>query len=124
VPRLSNSSRKGNSAEVRTAKWLEERGCLVASRRHTGGAGDLIAVHYDPNAPYSTGMSGRPVTTVWLIEVKANEGSPFMNFRGADRLSLVATAKAVGAEPYLAHWPRGMDAPDLIHYTDWPGRTS
>lgn len=66
---MSTSSR-GNAAERLVARWLEESGHTVGSRRHIGGAGDLLAVS----------SKGR----VKLVEVKRCKDL-WQNFRREDR---------------------------------------
>jgi Holliday junction resolvase-like predicted endonuclease len=86
---VRNTSRVGNSAEVFVAKWLEERGWVVGSRRHIGGAGDLLAV-----LP-SSGMT-------WLIEVKCCK-NVWQQFRRSDRDDMRATELPEGAERYVCN---------------------
>lgn len=64
-----SSVSRGNGAEVHLAKWLEAQGWLVGSRRHIGGAGDLLAVRGDQ---------------CWLVEVKRCK-NVWEQFRRADR---------------------------------------
>lgn len=65
-----NTTRKGTAAELYVAEWLQEFEWTVGSRRHIGGAGDLLATH--------------PTDHVRLIEVKACK-SLWSNFTRADR---------------------------------------
>lgn len=65
---MSTSSR-GIAAERYVARWLTERDWLVASRRHVGGAGDLLAISRD---------------VIWLVEVKSCKNL-WENFRREDR---------------------------------------
>jgi Holliday junction resolvase-like predicted endonuclease len=84
-----NTARKGNSAEVFVARWLEERGWVVGSRRHIGGAGDLLAV-----------LPSSGVT--WLIEVKCCK-NVWQQFRRSDRDDMRATELPEGAERYVVN---------------------
>jgi Holliday junction resolvase len=54
-----------------------------------------------------------------LIEVKANHGGPYMNFRKGDRLSLIAEAERGGAEAWLAYWPPRGEL-QMIRSDAWP----
>lgn len=80
---------RGSSAERYVAKWLAERGWLVASRRHIGGAGDLLAVHPTDGA-------------VWLVEVKAAKDL-WQQFRRADRAEMKATSLPEKGERWVVN---------------------
>lgn len=87
---------KGNSAERYVAKWLEDCGWLVASRRHIGGAGDLLAVREWIDE------SDIALTEVWLIEVKHCKNL-WENFRKADREEMKATKLPEGGKRWLVN---------------------
>jgi Holliday junction resolvase-like predicted endonuclease len=88
---VRNTSRVGNAAEVFVARWLEERGWIVGSRRHIGGAGDLLAV-----------LPSSGVT--WLIEVKCCQPKRIWgNFERADRQAMRDTPLPEGAERYVVN---------------------
>jgi hypothetical protein len=55
-----------------------------------------------------------------LLEVKANKGSPWMNFRRDDREQLVRAADRVHAVPELVHWPPGQRDPVFLGRDRWP----
>ena len=99
-----NTSRKGNGKEKATEHWLEAKGYLVGSRRHIGGAGDLLAVK---------GSVTR------LIEVKATQ-TAYAHFGPQDRKELFDLAKQHEAWAYLAWWEPGAKEPKLIHSSEWP----
>jgi Holliday junction resolvase len=86
------------------ADWLSKRGWLVASRRHIGGAGDLLA--------WKPGFAPR------LIEVKATR-NPWQQFRRPERAALVETAAKFEAEAFLALSPTA-GIPTIIPSKDWP----
>lgn len=69
------------------ANQLEEAGWVVGSRRHRGGAGDILATHPD----------GRR----WLVECKATQGM-WSCFPPADRKALTEYADHHGMTPWLA----------------------
>jgi len=93
----------GNARELKVMAVLADKGWLCASRRHIGGAGDILAIRQ----PYFDGVV-RPAGTrvvARLIEVKSTTRSPWVTFGPADRQDLVDTAIRFGAEPLLAWWP-------------------
>lgn len=67
------------------AKWLQDRGWLVASRRHIGGAGDLLAVM--ATEWHGEGKFIAVEGTVWLIEVKCCK-ELWQQFRREDRQAM------------------------------------
>lgn len=87
---------KGIKGELYVAQWLQQRGWLVASRRHVGGAGDLLAVREWKDE------SEVSVTEVWLIEVKHCKNL-WENFRKADREEMKATKLPKGGERWLVN---------------------
>jgi hypothetical protein len=98
-----NSTAKGNAFELAVSKAMEAMGFVVASRRHVGGAGDLLGVHPD----------GR----IWLVEVK-NCKNVYAGFRREDRKAMSETVLPAGAERFLA----SKDG-NVIKWTseaDWP----
>ena len=99
-----NNSRKGNAAELRVAHYKQQRGWLVGSRRHIGGAGDLIC--------------SKPGHRPQLIEVKASE-EPWENFRPKDREEMLRTAESYDCDALLALSP-GAGIPQFLPSRDWP----
>lgn len=100
-----DTSRKGNGRERRSCALLEGDGWLVGSRRHIGGAGDLLAVK----------AGERPM----LIEVKATLG-PYAHFGPKDRAELREAAKRAGAVAVLAWWKPRAREHRLIDEAEWP----
>jgi gamma-glutamylcyclotransferase (GGCT)/AIG2-like uncharacterized protein YtfP len=94
---------------------LAEEGWLCASRRHIGGAGDVLAVysHIDPGPS----VYGR--CDAMLIEVKSTSGGPWEHFGPADRRVLVETAERHGVEAWLYWWPPRKSL-QRIHSGDFP----
>jgi hypothetical protein len=107
-----NSARKGNTKELASARIFEAAGALVGSRRHVGGAGDLLVV-WAPNTR-STSACG-----IWLVEVKARH-HVWQGFRRPDRLALRDAARSVGAVAVLAWWKPGDQFHTLLYEDEWP----
>jgi hypothetical protein len=105
----------GNTRELRVMDVLAEEGWLCASRRHIGGAGDVLAVRSfdDPGSARGFGNDVR------LIEVKSTSGGPWERFGPADRQALVETAAKHGAEAWLYWWPPRAEL-QRIPASDWP----
>jgi hypothetical protein len=98
-------SQRGNGREVKVAHRLAEDGWLVGSRRHIGGAGDLLAV--------------KSFFAPILVEVKSTAGGPFEHFGPADRKALYEAATQSSCIPYLAWWPPRGELKWLT-VKDWP----
>jgi hypothetical protein len=98
----------GNARELKVMDLLATEGWLCASRRHIGGAGDILAV---------TNRTGWP--EMQLIEVKSTTRSPWVNFLPIDRQAMVETAAQHGCEAWLYWWPprRGLQR---IPASEWP----
>ena len=107
---MSNVSR-GLNAERRVATYLRDLGYLVASRRHIGGAGDLLAV--DPG--HEDGWHD-PL----LCEIKSDKAGPFATFTPLDRAEMLFTARQYGCEPLLVWWPTPSMGPFWITPDEWP----
>jgi hypothetical protein len=101
--RRTRAPGSGNTRELRVMDVLAEEGWLCASRRHIGGAGDVLAVRKYRDEPPSEDIYETPEAR--LIEVKSTARSPWVNFGPKDRQDLVDTAISFGAEPWLAWWP-------------------
>jgi Holliday junction resolvase len=98
----------GTNRELAVMAVLADEGWLCGSRRHIGGAGDILAVN---------NRTGWP--EVYLIEVKSTAGGPWERFSPQDRQAMVETAAAAGAEAWLYHWPaRGKLR--RIPSSEWP----
>lgn len=112
-------SRRGDDREVKVGQWLEEHGYVVGSRRHIGGAGDLLAVRcWDES--WSRDLV--PVfgwTNALLIEVKSTAAGPYAHFGRADRIAMRMTATRIGAGAFLAWWPPGGKL-QWIGSSQWP----
>ena len=104
----------GNARELKVIALLEEDGWVCASRRHIGGAGDVLAV----KPPGETTRRHRVVTAL-LIEVKSTAGGPYERFGPAARRDLSDLARGHGCEAWLYWWPpRGALARIPEH--EWP----
>ena len=80
----------GTRREHDVRNWLVKDGWVVYRGAASLGAADLIALR-----------AGQ----IKLVQVKANKGNAFMNFRKPERQSLAAEAAVAGAEAILVHWP-------------------
>lgn len=96
---------KGHGRERALKRVLEHEGWIVFRAPASLGVCDLIAL--------KAGETPR------MVEVKANDGSPFMNFRWKDRADLLEAAGVAGAEAWLVHWPARRD-PTWIAASAWP----
>lgn len=100
-----NTARVGNAKEVQTARLLQEDGWVVGSRRHIGGAGDLLAIR----------VGSRPR----LIEVKCRKNL-WEGFRAADRMALLTLAESADADALVAWWKPGASEPEWLAPHQWP----
>ncbi len=101
-----NRQRKGSGRELRTAHILESEGWTVGSRRHTAGAGDLLAC--------KAGEANR------LLEVKGTAAGPYTHFGPTARAAMLAEAERMGGVAELAWWPRRARTHEIIGAADWP----
>ena len=118
---MSNVGR-GIAGERRAWHSLEDAGYLVASRRHIGGAGDLLAIEWPPQWD---GISWdlEPVRRYehlppLLIEVKTSARA-FSSFSLVDRSVLLETAHEYGCEPLLC-WTPSASTIFYIPEDEWP----
>ena len=84
---------------------------LCGSRRHIGGAGDVLAVRRMLDSPQLEAM---------LTEVKTTAGGPYERFGPKDRAALKAEAARVGAVPMLAWRPPRARAWTMLGIKHWP----
>jgi Holliday junction resolvase len=108
----------GNARELKVMAVLAEEGWLCASRRHIGGAGDVLAVRCQMQ---TLNINGHPIDApeMMLIEVKSTSGGPWERFGPEDRRTLIKTAERHGAKPWLFYWPaRGQLR--RIHASEFP----
>ena len=99
-------ARAGNAVEVKVARLLDQEGWLVGSRRHIGGAGDLLAAR------------GREVA---LIEVKSTAGGPYERFGPAERAAMFAVReRRPNLLLALYWWPPKFEGPIVYDSSVWP----
>jgi len=98
--RRTRSPGAGNARELKVMAVLAEEGWLCASRRHIGGAGDILANRLRPSTSH-----GWSYLESVLIEAKSTTRNPWNDFGPADRQALVETAEKYGAVPWLYWWP-------------------
>lgn len=103
-------SQRGRDRETKVGDFLEEQGWIVGSRRHRGGAGDLLAARWGGDLGHA----------LWLIEVKSTAGGPYERFGPQDRREMIEAARKVFAQPVLAYWPPRAKTPTFIHEENWP----
>jgi Holliday junction resolvase len=109
----------GNARELKVMAVLAEEGWLCASRRHIGGAGDVLAIRYALNVS-SDGISATVIgVEAMLLEVKSTAGGPWERFGPDDRRDLIETAERHGAEPWLYWWPPRREL-QRIHSSEFP----
>lgn len=104
---MKNTAAKGNAAERYVAKYLESMGWVVASRRHIGGSGDLLAVLPESGV-------------VRLIEVKCCQPKRIWgNFERPDRQAMRDTKLPPGSERLLVN---KVGKEELVWYPEsrWP----
>lgn len=94
----------GHARERQVRERLQEDGWVVVRAAGSLGIADLVAGKWGATR---------------LIEVKANHGSPYMNFRATDRAMLLSAALQAGWEPWLIHWPARGEM-RWIPATEWP----
>jgi len=114
---VSNVS-KGLAGERRAWHALEDAGYLVASRRHIGGACDLVAIEIPHEWVEHGNWTASPIQVPLLIEVKTST-TPFSSFPPADRNALLETAHEYGCEPLLC-WTPSASTIFYIPEDEWP----
>lgn len=138
-----SSVARGNGGERRAARFLEDCGYLVASRRHVGGAGDLLAREAPPEwlplgewGPACARCGGEEyrIDGYCSFECRDTQGDDLLievktgwklwqNFTRTDRADLLATAATYGCEPLLCFWPVPSVGPFWIPPDEWPSDT-
>lgn len=97
--------RDGAKRERQVRAALEAQGYWVTRAAGSLGDADLVAL--------KAGEIPR------LIEVKANEGSPYKTFSREHRMELRLAARKAGAVAELCHWP-SRKPPVWIPESEWP----
>ncbi len=107
---------RGNQRERAVAQVLRDFGYLVSSRRHEGGAGDLLAA-----AP--TFLKSHTPNPLLLIEVKGTSDVPWRSTFGPEaRAEMIEAGLNYGVQPLLAWWPPSLrGGPIWLPVEDWPG---
>jgi Holliday junction resolvase len=99
-----STAHTGRARERKVAEHLRRQGWVVV-KGTSFGVCDLAAM--------------RKGDVPMLVEVKANAGSPYMNFRSPERCGLALEAELAGALAVLAHWPPRKPL-RLIPSSEWP----
>lgn len=101
---MKNTKQAGTRRENQVRDALVGFGWTVKKPKVSLGPADLLA------------RRGRRVLA---IQVKANYGSPYMNFRREERSELLDEAEWIKATPFLVHWPP-YGEPRWIPAHHWP----
>ena len=99
-----NTARRGNAFDLRVTRNLEADGWLVASRRHTAGPGDLLAVR---------------AGIIQLIECKTTARGPYEHFGPRDRAAMIEAEQQFRLGAWLA-WRGPRQQICWIPSTEWP----
>lgn len=97
--------KNGILRERQVRRLLEAEGWWVGRAAGSLGDADLIAL--------KAGETPR------LLEIKANEGSPWKSFTPECRMQIRLAARRSGAIAELVHWP-SRSQPRFIPESDWP----
>ena len=108
-----STSSKGSARERQVKKRLEAEGWVCVRSAASASPVDIWAIK----------ASGRKLqyggANVLAIQIKANKGNPYMNFRKPERDELRTLSEQAGATPYLVHWPpHGEET--WYGESDWP----
>lgn len=103
-----NRAAKGAKFERLTAQLYEMDGWVTMRSAASKGPVDVLAM--------------RAGDTPRFIQVKsgARHRGPYADFRGRERLALIAYAARAGAEAVLYWWPNGSGQPEVYWSDDWP----
>ena len=112
----ARSANAGLARENRVVAQLVGWGWTCASRRHYGGAGDILAVRWLAEPADATDPLGD--ADLIIVEVKSTR-RPYDHFLPEDRRAMHALAAATMAEAWLAWWP-ARGALHWIHESAWP----
>lgn len=106
-----SAASRGAARERKLKRLLEDDGYVVIRAAGSKGAVDLWALRRPTAAD--------PCPDVLAIQVKANIGNAWMNFRREEREELGLVAAKAGATAYLVHWPPHSQ-PLWYREQDWP----
>jgi Holliday junction resolvase len=118
MKRRNRAPGAGNARELKVMAVLAEEGWLCASRRHIGGAGDVLAIKAKRWTRFEV-PNPHMLDQAMLIEVKSTTRNPWNDFGPADRQALVETAEKHGAEAWLYWWPPRKPL-QRIHSSEFP----
>jgi hypothetical protein len=116
-----SAASKGSAREHKVRRMLEADGWVIARSAGSKSCVDLWALRrvLRGEEPSSGVKLGEVLTEVMAVQVKANVGSPWMNFRGVERAELGLLAAKAGATPFLVHWPPHGEC-RWYPESDWP----
>lgn len=93
----------GARRELQVKKLLEDQGYDVRKARVSLGPADLVATK-TTHAKDDVIPDHREFKEKLVIQVKANKGNAFMNFRKDERAELLKEAEMCGGLAVLCHW--------------------
>jgi Holliday junction resolvase len=126
---MKNTKAAGTKRELQVVKQYRDDGWVAFRTPASFGVCDVVAMkrqaivsdsYLHPVTSERIRLLG-PLTlaAVHMVEVKANHGGPFMNFRQPEREALREAAARAGAQAILCHWPPGGERRD-IPSDEWP----
>lgn len=115
---MKKTKAAGNRRENQVKELLEELGYKVRKARVSLGPADLVAT---PINLLQTRFDNDVLlpTKKLLVQVKANKGNAYMNFRKEERKELLEEAEMAGGTAVLCHWPPYGERKWLFE-KDWP----
>jgi hypothetical protein len=128
VTPAKNTARKGNRKESQSVGIFQDEGWVAASRRHIGGAGDLLLVWGQEPYVIRDGQRRRSMLHIDMVqkgcvgvlaEVKATQGA-YTAFKRPDRRALVHYAAQHNLLPILVWWKPRARTHEIIHVGAWP----
>lgn len=101
---MKRAASAGNDRELRVMDWLTQWGWMCGSRRHIGGAGDIIAVRWFADDDRADASDPLGDADLIIVEVKSTQ-RPYDHFLPADRQAMRDLAADIHADAWLAWWP-------------------
>lgn len=102
---MKQAKAAGTRREHDVAKDLEADDWAVTRGAGSHGCADLWAAKAELNLSKLESDKPHYITKLWLLQIKANVGSPWKNFQPAERIRLRELAAQTGGEAWLVHHP-------------------